>query len=203
MGLRQLRTSVRRTAAEALLRHTTRSVAVKMRSAFIGRFQPVHKGHIYSVSQILEKKEDLIIVIGSAQYSHTPNNPFTGGERVMFMKGALIEEGLPLDRIDIIPLADINIHPLWVSHLRSFVPYFKKAYTHNPLVQSLLKAAGVEVDETDLLERNTYSAKNIRNLIGWDNPEWETLVPDSVAKIIKEHKLDDRIREVGEVTTKR
>ena len=115
MGREQLRTSVSRIAAEALLRHTARSVAVKMRSAFIGRFQPVHKGHIHSVGQILEKGEDLIIVIGSAQYSHTPHNPFTGGERVMFMKGALIDEGLPLDRIDVIPLADINIHPLWVS----------------------------------------------------------------------------------------
>lgn len=203
MGLEQLRTSVSRIAAEALLRHTTRSVAVKMRSAFIGRFQPVHKGHIHSVGQILEKGEDLIIVIGSAQYSHTPHNPFTGGERVMFMKGALIDEGLPLDRINVVPLADINIHPLWVSHMRSFVPYFEKAYTHNPLVQSLLKEAGIEVDETELLERNTYSAKHIRDLILWDNPEWETLVPDSVAKLIKEHKLDERIREVGEITTKR
>ena len=203
MGSGQLRTSVPGPTAEALLRHITRSVAVKMRSAFIGRFQPDHKGHVHSVRQILEKKEDLIIVIGSAQYSHTPHNPFTGGERVMFMKGALIEEELPLDRIDIIPLSDINIHPLWVSHMRSFVPYFEKAYTHNPLVRSLLKEAGIEVDQTELLERNTYSAKHIRDLIRWDNPEWETLVHDSVAKLIKEHKLDERIREVGDVTTKR
>jgi nicotinamide-nucleotide adenylyltransferase len=121
----------------------------------------------------------------------------------MFMKGALIEEGLPLDRIDIVPLADINIHPLWVSHMRSFVPYFEKAYTHNALVRSLLEEAGTEVEETELLERNTYSAKHIRDLILWDNSEWEILVPDSVAKLIKEHKLDERIREVGEVTTKR
>ncbi|MHA2379219.1 MAG: nicotinamide-nucleotide adenylyltransferase [Candidatus Thorarchaeota archaeon] len=174
-----------------------------MRSALIGRFQPVHKGHVHTVRQILEKGEDLIIVIGSAQYSHTPHNPFTGGERVMLMRGALIDEGLPLDRIDVIPLADINIHPLWVAHLRSFIPYFEKAYTHNSLVRRLLQDSGIEVDETELLERTTYSAKHIRDLIRWDNPEWEILVPDSVAKIIKDHSLDERIREVGEVTTKR
>ncbi len=174
-----------------------------MRSVFIGRFQPVHKGHVHTVRQILEKGEDLVIVIGSAQYSHTPNNPFTGGERVMFMKQALIEGGFPLDRIDIVPLSDINIHPLWVSHLKSFVPYFDKAYSHNPLVARLLKDAGVEVDETELLERNTYSAKHIRDLIRWNNPEWETLVPPGVTKLIKEHKMDERMREVGEVTTKR
>ncbi|MFW9966251.1 MAG: nicotinamide-nucleotide adenylyltransferase [Candidatus Thorarchaeota archaeon] len=174
-----------------------------MRSVFIGRFQPVHKGHVHTVKQILEKGEELVIVIGSAQYSHTPNNPFTGGERVMFMRQALIEEGIPLDRVDIVPLADINIHPLWVAHLKSFVPYFDKAYTHNPLVTRLLKDAGIEVDETQLLERTTYSAKHIRDLILWNNPEWETLVHSVVAKLIKEHKMDERIREIGEVTTKR
>jgi nicotinamide-nucleotide adenylyltransferase len=121
----------------------------------------------------------------------------------MFMKQALIEEGLPLDRIDIVPLADINIHPLWVAHLKSFVPDFEKAYSHNPLVARLLKDAGVDVHETELLERNTYSAKHIRDLIQWDNSEWEILVPPVVAKLIKEHKMDERMREVGEVTTKR
>ncbi|MFW9800268.1 MAG: nicotinamide-nucleotide adenylyltransferase [Candidatus Thorarchaeota archaeon] len=174
-----------------------------MRSLFIGRFQPVHKGHVHTVKQIIENGEDVVIVIGSSQYSHTPHNPFTGGERLMFMKQALIDEGLPLDRIDIVPLADINIHPLWVGHLRSFVPYFDKAYSHNSLVRRLLTEAGVKVYKTKLLERNTYSAKHIRDLILWDNPEWEVLVPDSVAKMIKEHKLDERIREVGEITTKR
>jgi nicotinamide-nucleotide adenylyltransferase len=121
----------------------------------------------------------------------------------MFMKQALIEEGFPLDRIDIVPLGDINIHPLWVAHLKSFVPYFTKAYSHNPLVARLLRDAGVEVAETELLERNTYSAKHIRDLIRWNNPEWEILVPPVVAKLIKEHKMDERMREVGEVTTKR
>ncbi|MHA2603232.1 MAG: nicotinamide-nucleotide adenylyltransferase [Candidatus Thorarchaeota archaeon SMTZ1-83] len=174
-----------------------------MRSVFIGRFQPVHKGHVHTVKQILEKGEDLVIVIGSAQYSHTPSNPFTGGERVMFMRQALIEEGIELDRVDIVPLADINIHPLWVAHLKSFVPYFDKAYTHNPLVARLLKDAGIEVDETELLERTTYSAKHIRDLILWNNPEWETLVHSAVANLIKERKMDERIREIGEVTTKR
>ena len=121
----------------------------------------------------------------------------------MFMKQALIEDGHPLDRIDIVPLADINIHPLWVAHLKSFVPYFDKAYSHNPLVARLLKDAGIEVAETELLERTTYSAKHIRDLIRWNNPEWEILVPPVVAKLIKDHKMDERIREIGEVTTKR
>ena len=174
-----------------------------MKSVFIGRFQPVHKGHLHTIKQILDKGEDIIIVIGSSQYSHTPDNPFTGGERVMLIKRALMDEGIPLERVDIVPLADINIHPLWVAHMKSFVPYFDKAYSHNPLVSRLLKDAGVKVEETKLLDRVTYSAKHIRDLIRWGNPEWESLAPEGVVKLIKQHSLDERIREVGEVRTKR
>jgi len=174
-----------------------------MRSVFIGRFQPIHLGHLHTIKQILDKNEEIIIVVGSAQYSHTPNNPFTGGERVMLIKRALLDEGISMEKIDIIPVSDININPLWVAHLKSFVPYFTKAYSHNALVQRLLKDAGIELDETALLERSSYSANHIRDLIRWNNPDWQTLVPSGVAELMKKYDLDTRIRDVGDATTKR
>ena len=174
-----------------------------MKALFIGRFQPIHKGHIHTMKQILDKKEDIIMVVGSSQYSHTPDNPFTGGERLMLIKAILIDEKLPLERITVVPLSDINIHPLWVSHMRSFVPYFDKAYSHNPLVKRLLEEGGIKTDSTKLLERSTYSASHIRDLIRWGNDEWESLVPQAAVALIKKHKLDERIRDVGESRTKR
>jgi nicotinamide-nucleotide adenylyltransferase len=174
-----------------------------MKSLFIGRFQPIHKGHIHTIKQILQKGEDIIIVVGSAQYSHTPDNPFTGGERLMLIRRALLDEKIDLKHVTIVPLADINIHPLWVSHMRSFVPYFDKAYSHNPLVKRLLEDAGIKTDSTKLLERSTYSARHVRDLIRWGNSEWEALVPEGVVELIKKYKLDERIREIGETRTKR
>ncbi|MFW9907312.1 MAG: nicotinamide-nucleotide adenylyltransferase [Candidatus Thorarchaeota archaeon] len=176
---------------------------ITMRSIFIGRFQPIHLGHMHTIKQILEKDEELIIAVGSAQYSHTPNNPFTGGERVMLIKRALMDEGLPIERIDIIPIPDININPLWIAHLKSYVPYFEKAYTHNALVQRLMRDAGYLIDETTLLERSSYSANHVRDLIRWENEEWVTLVPPGVVELMREYKLDERIRAVGNNTTKR
>lgn len=175
----------------------------KMRSIFIGRFQPIHKGHISTIKQIIDASEDLIIAIGSAQYSHTPDNPLSGGERVFLIKRALIDEGLPLERIDIVPIPDINIHPLWVAHLRSLVPPFEKAYSHNPLVRQLLRDAGIMVSETSLLERESYSGHHIRKLIRENNSSWEALVPPNIVKAIKEMKLDERIRAVGNIRIKR
>ncbi len=174
-----------------------------MKALFIGRFQPIHKGHIHTMKQILAKNEDIIMVVGSSQYSHTPDNPFTGGERIMLIRQALLDEKIDFERIAVVPLSDINIHPLWVSHMRSFVPYFDKAYSHNPLVKRLLEEGGIKTDSTKLLERSQYSASHIRDLRRWGNDEWETLVPDGVVKLIKKHKLDERIKEVGESRTKR
>jgi len=174
-----------------------------MKSLFIGRFQPIHKGHIHTIKQILAKGEDIIIIVGSAQYSHTPDNPFTGGERIMLIRRALIDEKIPLERVAVVPVPDINIHPLWVAHVRSLVPYFDKAYSHNPLVKSLLEDGGIVTDSTKLLERSTYSGKHVRDLIRWGNVEWESLVPDGVVELIKEHNLHKRIQEIGEITLKR
>ncbi|MHA2423474.1 MAG: nicotinamide-nucleotide adenylyltransferase [Candidatus Thorarchaeota archaeon] len=174
-----------------------------MRSIFIGRFQPIHLGHMHTIKQILDKGEDLVIAVGSAQYSHTPNNPFTGGERVMLIKRALLDEKLPVEKIDIIPIPDININPLWIAHLKSYVPYFEKAYTHNPLVQRLMRDNGILIDETALLERSSYSANHVRDLIRWNNNEWETLVPPGVVELMKKYDMVERIKAVGNNTTKR
>ncbi|MHA1771398.1 MAG: nicotinamide-nucleotide adenylyltransferase [Candidatus Thorarchaeota archaeon] len=173
-----------------------------MRAVFVGRFQPIHNGHLSTIKQIIDLGEDLVIAIGSAQYSHTPDNPFSGGERIMLIKRALLDEGLPLERIDIVPVPDIHIHPLWVAHLRSFVPYFEKAYTHNPLVRRLFVDAGFEVGETTLLSRDTHSGKHVRDLIR-EGGEWEPLVPSGVVELIKQYGLDVRMRAIGKVTLKR
>ncbi len=177
-------------------------VGTMTRSIFVGRFQPVHNGHLHTIRQILENGEDLVIAIGSAQYSHTPNNPFSGGERIMMLKSALVDEGLPLNRIDIVPVPDIHIHPLWVAHLRSFTPYFTKAYTHNPLVRRLFIDAGIEVGVASLLDRDRCNGTHIRRLIRENGP-WQELVPPSVASLITQHGWDERLREIGDVTLKR
>lgn len=176
---------------------------MKLRSVFVGRFQPIHKGHLHSISQILNRDEELVVAIGSAQYSHTPSNPFSGGERVMQIRCALLDENLSMDTIDIIPVPDIHIHPLWVAHLSSLVPYFEKVYSHNPIVRSLLRDADITVGTTELLNRSQYSGKHIRRLMRQGNPEWKSFVPDGVVEIIEEYKMDARVRQIGEVTLKK
>lgn len=56
---------------------------------YIGRFQPVHHGHLDSMKQALEKAKFLLILIGSADISRTEKNPFTVEERQKLIINAL------------------------------------------------------------------------------------------------------------------
>ncbi len=66
------------------------------RGLYVGRFQPFHKGHLEAIKEVLDEIEELVIVIGSAQYSHNIHNPFTAGERLVMIRHALQEAGIEL-----------------------------------------------------------------------------------------------------------
>ncbi|MGV8174436.1 MAG: nicotinamide-nucleotide adenylyltransferase, partial [Methanothrix sp.] len=102
-----------------------------MRALYIGRFQPYHLGHQAVLEKIAGEVEEIVIVIGSAQDSHTPENPFTGGERMEMIYRSLSECHLR-DRCYVAPLQDIQRNSIWVSHLQSMVPSFDLVYSNNP-----------------------------------------------------------------------
>jgi len=86
-----------------------------VRGVYPGRFQPFHWGHVGVVRWALEKVDELVIVIGTAQESHTVANPFTAGERVVMVKEALKDAEIDLSKIYIIPIPDILMNVVWVN----------------------------------------------------------------------------------------
>ena len=166
-----------------------------MRGFFVGRFQPYHLGHHEVVKNIIKEVDELTIGIGSAQDSHTLENPFTAGERVLMIVRAL--EELKIEkRVYVIPLEDIYRNSLWVSHVCSMVPPFKVVYTNNPLVRRLFKEAGFEVRHTKMFNRNEYQGTEIRKKM-LEGGDWEKYVPKAVAEVIKEIDGISRIREIA------
>src|SRR5205809_6256180 len=106
------------------------------RAFFIGRFQPFHRGHLAMVRRILESNDEIIVGIGSAQYSHTGENPFTSGERYEMIKRALDAEGV--HNYHIVPIPDTHVHSVWVSHVTSLVPRLDVVYSNSHLLVRLL-----------------------------------------------------------------
>ena len=155
-----------------------------MRALYIGRFQPYHLGHQAVIEKIAEEVEEIVIVIGSAQDSHTPENPFTGGERMEMIYASLRECSL-CHRCYVTPLQDVQRNSIWVSHLQSMVPGFDLAYSNNPLVVQLFTEAGIAVKKPPLYQRELYSGTAIRRLMR-EGGDWTGLVPGAVAAFIRE-----------------
>ena len=155
-----------------------------MRALYIGRFQPYHLGHQAVLEKIAAEVEEIVIVIGSAQESHTPENPFTGGERMEMIYAALSESDL-IGRFIVTPLQDIKRNSVWVSHLQSMVPRFNAVYSNNPLVVQLISEAGIQIRKPPMYQRGLYSGTAIRKLMR-ENGDWAGLVPAAVAAFIEE-----------------
>jgi nicotinamide-nucleotide adenylyltransferase len=155
------------------------------RGLYVGRFQPFHLGHLSAVKSVLKDVEELVIVIGSAQNSHTTANPFTAGERLTMIRMALNEAGLDCSRIWIVPVPDVHLHMLWVAALEGYTPKFDIVYSNEPLTRRLFTEAGYKVKQIRFFERKVYSSTYIRAKM-IKNEDWKKLVPKSVAAFITE-----------------
>jgi nicotinamide-nucleotide adenylyltransferase len=166
------------------------------RGIFVGRFQPFHKGHLGAIKKIVDDVNELVIVVGSSQYSHRLENPFTAGERVTMIRRALVEEGIQFSKVWIIPVPDVHQHMLWVSQIVGYCPKFDVVYANEPLTCRLFLEAGFRVDPVPPIQRKVYLATEIRKRI-LAGEEWEELVPSSVAKFIEEIEGDVRLRDLN------
>jgi nicotinamide-nucleotide adenylyltransferase len=139
---------------------------------------------------------EAIIVIGSAQFSHTLHNPFTAGERVTMIRLALDEVKIEPSKYYLIPVRDLRIHDLWVSHLVSQTPRFEVVFSNEPVTSRLFKEAGFRVEPIPFYDRETYSSTEIRERVV-NGESWEKLVPASVAAYIKTIFGDERLKELA------
>ena len=166
------------------------------RALFVGRFQPFHFGHLHAVKIILEESEELVIVVGSAQMSHEPDNPFTAGERIEMIRRALDAAGIAPARYMLIPIPDAPAHRVWVSQVESQTPRFDVVYTNQPLTRRLLVEAGYDVHGIDMHKRDQYEATEIRHRI-LAGEDWRALVPEEVHKYVLEIDGEGRIRDLA------
>jgi nicotinamide-nucleotide adenylyltransferase len=158
---------------------------VVKRGLYVGRFQPFHLGHLNVIKHVLKEVDELVIVVGSAQYSHRLNDPFTAGERLTMIRKALDEAGVECGRFWVVPVSDVHLHMMWVSAVEGFTPHFDLVYSNEPLTRRLFSEAGHKVESVQFFERASYSSTVIREKM-LKGQAWEKLVPKSVAAYIKE-----------------
>ena len=84
---------------------------------FIGRFQPLHNGHVHNIEKGLEIADNVLVILGSANQPRTPKNPFTVQERT-----DLIKELFPSGRVSVRSVEDYLYQDTrWVQSIQAVV----------------------------------------------------------------------------------
>ena len=149
---------------------------------FIGRFQPFHTGHLDAVKQILRECGNIIIVIGSAQYANTRENPFTADEREQIIRSVLGAEGI--SNYTIVKLDDIDDDTQWVEYVKGSVPEFNQIYTGNEWVTELFTNAGYDVKKQDF--NIDISGMREREYIKNKNLVWKEFLHPTAIQVLNE-----------------
>jgi nicotinamide-nucleotide adenylyltransferase len=165
------------------------------RGLYVGRFQPFHLGHLEAIQYVLKEIDEVVIAIGSAQYSHNANNPFTAGERLVMIRDALKEAGVDYSLVWVVPVPDVHLHMLWVAALEGYTPHFNVVYSNEPLTRRLFMEAGYKVRHIRFFDRKDYNSTLVREKMLKDD-SWKTLVPKSVAEFITEIDGVNRLRDL-------
>ncbi len=155
---------------------------------FIGRFQPLHKGHIGVIKDAMKELDQLIIGVGSAEKHHVKDNPFTYEERRQMIENSI------KGNYKIIPIPDLNNYEKWVDYVRTLVGDFDIVYTGNAVVEELFKQKKYAVKR--IVEERCISAGDIRDMMAND-ANWQELVPKEEVEYLKKIDGIKRLKELN------
>ncbi len=168
------------------------------RALVVGRFQPLHYGHLHVFRYALSKADELVIAIGSSQFCCVPRNPLSVDERMEMLVRALRREGFPLADIMLSSVPDTELpEEDWGLLVLDRVPRVDIAFSNDPETVRDLKKVGLEVENIPFFKRDLYTATKIRELMLKGDPSWKELVPPSVLEFLLEIDMEKRMREIG------
>lgn len=142
------------------------------------------------------RADELVIIVGSAQLSHSLDNPFTAGERIMMIKAALNEAKLDPTRYYLIPVPDAPMHAVWVAQVKAYSPPFEVVYTNEPLTSRLFRESEIRVEKIPFFDRGRYSATEVRKrMLTGEN--WRELLPKSIIEVVECTGGVERLRDLA------
>lgn len=163
---------------------------------FIGRFQPLHHGHVHVIKTILKTHGKIIIGIGSSQLSNIKNDPFTSTERKQFIEAMLKKRNIEPKRYEIVEIPDVFDAKKWVNHVVSIVGEFNIVFSNSDWVRNLFLNNGYVLGKKVEIFKKKYNSTNVRKFISKSDKKWTALVPKEVVVLINDFKGIERIKKL-------
>lgn len=160
----------------------------------IARFQPFHYGHLYALEHCLSTYDEVVIAVGMASQSHTPENPFTAGERIEMIRRSLRWRSIDLSRVITITLPTLEVSKVAVHYVKLYSPQFSAVVSLNPIIKTIFSEEGYRIIEPPSYNRGQYSGSVIRRLMIIGDEKWRSLVPPPVASYIDEINGVERVK---------
>jgi bifunctional NMN adenylyltransferase/nudix hydrolase len=140
---------------------------------FIGRFQPLHNGHLEIIEDIVRQNDKVLLFVGSANRSRTYKNPFTFKERKSF-----IEQTLKSPKVQVLPLNDHPLDEDWhielkekieKNKLEGEIKFYGSFKDNSSYYLEFFKSKNAEkhisIQDGKLVEDNLFVEKKILNKI--------------------------------------
>ncbi|PSH00475.1 MAG: hypothetical protein BRC30_03350 [Nanohaloarchaea archaeon SW_7_46_7] len=151
------------------------------KTVFLGRFQPMHRGH-KKVIEDHRDEENFAVVIGSSGKSREQKNPLTAEEREKLIKACFPGlEILNLEDED----QDEEGNRKWLQELKGLG--IGRVISQNSLVKELVNEdEDLELIEQNLYDPEIYSGTEVRRRIR-SGEEWRYLVPQCSEDQLEEY----------------
>ncbi|MBJ24328.1 MAG: hypothetical protein CMB64_06630 [Euryarchaeota archaeon] len=129
----------------------------------LGRFQPLHRGHIALIEWAYENKstERIRIAIGSSNRLASPENPWSWEERKEMIE-TWKQNSHPEWELEIVAIPDINDPPKWVDHASKYHGDSGILITSDKETKALYESKNWEIQFFKLQNRGSFEGWRVR-----------------------------------------
>lgn len=165
---------------------------------YIGRFQPLHLGHLQTIKLALEQTEQVILILGSDRVAPDIRNPWSSEERIQMIQACLNAD--ELKRVHFLPVRDwLYSDNLWLTAVQQKVFEIIQESHSVAILGHRKDSSSYYLDlfpQWDYLETGQYqniNSTDIRRIyFGQQTGDYRQFVPLGVTQFLETFRASDR-----------